>query len=47
MTRYIICCGGFQGSWYYRTYEEAQAAANYRTHYTGHTWIVKRVEFPY
>lgn len=46
MTRYAICCGGFQSSWYYRTYEEAKTVANFYTHYTGNTWGVKRVYFP-
>ena len=46
MTMYVIDCGGFQGSSYYKTFDEAQAAANVRTYCTGHKWTVKPVYFP-
>lgn len=46
MTMYIIHCGGFQGSSYYRTREEAQNAANFRTYCTGVKWEVQQVVIP-
>lgn len=46
MIMYIIHCGGFQGSSYYRTCEEAQNAANFRTYCTGVKWEVKQVVIP-
>ena len=46
MIRYIIQCGGFQGSSYYRTREEAQSAANFRSYCTGVIWEVKQVIIP-
>lgn len=46
MILYIIHCGGFQGSSYYRTREEAQQAANFRTYCTDRKWEVKTVYIP-
>ena len=46
MIRYIIYCGDFQGSSRYRTHEEAQQAANFRTYCTGHRWKVKSIYIP-
>lgn len=46
MILYIIYCGGFQGSSYYRTREEAQNAANFRTYCTGVKWEVKQIVIP-
>ncbi len=46
MTVYAIFCGNFQGSSYYRTHEEAQCAANWRTYCTGVEWIVKKILIP-
>lgn len=46
MIMYIIHCGNFQGSSYYRTREEAQQAANFRTYCTGTKWDVKEILIP-
>lgn len=46
MTMYAIYCGGLQGSSYYRTFEEAQQAANFRTYCTGVKWKVRSIYFP-
>lgn len=46
MIVYTIYCGNFQGSSYYKTYEEAQNAANFRTYCTNHKWEVKQVYIP-
>lgn len=46
MIVYAIYCGNFQGSSYYKTYDEAQNAANFRTYCTGHKWVVKTVYLP-
>ena len=46
MTVYVIYCGSFQGSAYYRTREEAQCAANWRTYCTGMEWSVKEILIP-
>lgn len=46
MIVYAIYCGNFQGSSYYRTREEAQNAANFRTYCTDHKWEVKTVYIP-
>ena len=46
MIMYIIHCSNFQGSSYYRTREEAQRAANFRTYCTGTKWEVKEVIIP-
>ena len=46
MIMYAIYCGGFQGSSYYRTKEEAQYAANFRTYCTGTKWDVRSVIIP-
>lgn len=46
MTVYAIFCGGFQGSSYYRTREEAQCAADWHTYCTGIEWNVKEILIP-
>lgn len=46
MIVYAIYCGGLQGSSYYRTREEAQCAANWRTHCTGIEWDVREIYLP-
>lgn len=46
MIRYAIFCGNLQGSSYYRTKEEAQQAANFRTYCTGIEWMVREIFFP-
>ena len=46
MIMYIIHCGSFQGISHYRTREEAQNAANFRTYCTGIKWEVKKVVIP-
>ena len=46
MIVYAIFCGNFQGSSYYRTREEAQQAANFRTYCTDHKWEVKSIYIP-
>lgn len=46
MIMYIIYCSGFQGSSRYRTHEEAQQAANFRTYCTGVKWEVKEIIIP-
>ena len=46
MIVYAIYCGGLRGSSYYRTHDEAQSAANFRTYCTGHRWEVKSVLIP-
>ncbi len=46
MIMYIIHCGSFQGISHYRTREEAQQAANFRTYCTGTKWEVKEVIIP-
>lgn len=43
---YRIYCGTFEGSSSYRTREEAQAAANFRTHCTGVEWVVREIYLP-
>lgn len=43
---YRIYCGNFEGSSSYRTYEEAQNAANFRTNCTGIEWIVREIYLP-
>jgi hypothetical protein len=44
MWRYVIeCITGLQGSSSYRTYEEAAAAAQWRTNCTGLEWHVKEL----
>lgn len=42
----IIFCGNLQGSSYYRTYDEAVAAANLRSYCTGVKWTVKEILIP-
>ncbi len=46
MIVYRIYCGNFQGSSYYRTREEAQNAANFRTNCTGVEWTVREIYLP-
>ena len=46
MILYIIYCGSFQCSSRYRTREEAQQAANFRTYCTGTKWEVKEIIIP-
>lgn len=46
MIVYAIFCGNFQGSSYYKTREEAQQAANFRTYCTGTKWEVKEILIP-
>lgn len=46
MKAYVLYCGDLQGSSYYRTYEEAQNAANFRTYCTGVEWVVREIYFP-
>ena len=46
MIMYVIHCGSFQGSSHYRTREEAQQAANFRTYCTGTKWEVKEIIIP-
>lgn len=46
MIVYAIFCGNFQGSSYYKTREEAQQAANFRTYCTDHKWEVKSIYIP-
>lgn len=41
--KYAIDYNGFRGSSYYNTYDEAKAAADWRTYCTGITWTVKQV----
>lgn len=45
MIMWAIFCGGLQGSSYYRTREEAQQAANFRSYCTGVQWTVKEIIF--
>ena len=46
MKVYRIYCGNFEGSASYRSYEEAQAAAHFRTYCTGHDWEVREIYLP-
>ena len=46
MIVYRIYCGNFQGSSYFRTYEEAQASANSRAYCTGIEWTVREIYLP-
>ena len=46
MVVYAIYCGNFQGSSYYRSYDEAKNAANFRSYCTGHQWNVKSILIP-
>lgn len=46
MIVYRIYCGNFEGSSSYRTREEAQAAANFRTNCTGIEWVVREIILP-
>lgn len=46
MIVYGIFCGNFRGSSYYRTREEAQAAANFRINCTGIEWVVREILLP-
>ena len=46
MIVYRIYCGNFQDSSYYRTREEAQNAANFRTNCTGVEWVVREIYLP-
>ena len=46
MIVYAIFCGNFGGSSYYRTREEAQAAANFRTNCCGIKWEVREIILP-
>ena len=46
MKKYIIECNGFQGSASYNRYDEAQAAANFRTFCTGMKWEVREIILP-
>jgi len=46
MIVYRIYCGNFEGSSYYRTREEAQNAANFRTNCTGIKWDVREIHLP-
>ena len=44
MTKYfVITCGSFQGTTYYKTEIEAQAAAERRHNISGQNWQVKEV----
>lgn len=44
---YAIYCGSLQGSSYYRTKEEAEQAARFRTYCTGVEWTVRQVIIRY
>lgn len=46
MTMYIIEYNGFQGSARYSRYDEALAAANFRTNCTGMEWKVREIYIP-
>jgi len=46
MKVYVIDCNGFQGSAYYSRFDEAQAAADWRTHCTGMEWKVRELILP-
>lgn len=46
MKKYIIECNGFQGSASYNRYDEARAAANFRTNCTGLHWHVRTIYTP-
>lgn len=46
MIVYAIFCGNFQGSSYYKTREEAQSAANFRTYCTNHKWEIRTIYLP-
>ena len=46
MKMYVIDCNGFQGSARYTNYEEAQAAAIWRTNCTGMKWEVREIILP-
>jgi len=46
MIVYAIFCGDFGGSSYYRTREEAQAAANFRSYCCGIEWVVREILLP-
>ena len=46
MKIYVIDCNGFQGSAYYSRFDEAQAAADWRTHCTGMEWKVRELMLP-
>ena len=46
MIVYRIYCGSFEGSSYYRTREEAQNAANFRTNCAGIEWTVREIYLP-
>ena len=44
---YRLYCNGIMGTRYYRTYDEALAAAHARTQMSGQKWEVKRLVRPY
>lgn len=46
MKIYVIDCNGFQGSAQYSRFDEALAAAEWRTHCTGMKWEVKEILVP-
>lgn len=46
MIVYGIFCGNFQGSSYYRTYDDAKNAANFRSNCTGVKWTVREIYLP-
>ena len=41
--KYAIDYNGFHDHFYYNTYDEAKAAADWRTYCTGMMWTVKQV----
>lgn len=46
MKIYVIECNGFQGSANYSRFDEAQAAAIWRTNCTGMVWKVRELKLP-
>ena len=46
MKIYVIDCNGFQGSAYYSRFDEAPAAAIWRTNCTGMGWKVRELILP-
>ena len=46
MKFYVLYCNGFMGTGKYTTYEQAQAAANFRKQISGQDWKVREVIFP-
>jgi len=46
MKVYVIDCNGFQGSAHYFRFDEAQAAAEWRTHCTEMEWKVRELILP-